>query len=505
MKRIPVMTLAALVFFLNLASAARSQPAEDVLTSHNDIYRSGVYAAEKKLNIGNVNPRGFSKAFARQVLGQIWGQPLYVRGVTVGGKSRNVVYVATSENNVYGFDADDMSTNEQTPPLMRQDLGPPSAIPSSVFGTISPSNGISSTPVIDLGKDNDPNNGTLYVVAKVSKEFHIFALDLGMLGVRHNVTVGGSAPGQLGKPPVDFSGDHLNRPALLISNNHLVVAFGSGPYNDQDSAGYHGWVMSYSLPNLVQTGVFVTTPSNWNGMGGIWQSGAGPAADDQDNVYVMSGNGHFQSDLGLLPDLADSFIKLDNSKGKLNLVDWYTPPSRDVMQSCDLDLGASGPAIISKSRKVLGAGKSGILYVLDKDNMGKTDTPFDLTTAGRWTGAPDCTIGQCFRIAENQHHQHMTKQTCDMKGFPFSAPPGFNQSSWNATLNSYPPRAWRAGPLEDCPKQFQPIRLGGRGLSESLSLRRPEILHQACRHLGADRRREYEHARRRHVVFLGRH
>ena len=105
-------------------------------------------------------------------------------------------------------------------------------------------------------------------------------------------------------------------------------------------------------------------------MGGIWQAGAGPAADDQGNVYVMSGR-HFQSTPGLLPDLADSFIKLENKDGALKLADWYTPPSRDVMEVCDLDLGSSGPAVIQESGRVLGAGKSGILYVLDKDAMGK--------------------------------------------------------------------------------------------------------------------------------------
>src|SRR5262249_44330872 len=101
--------------------------------------------------------------------------------------------------------------------------------------------------------------------------------------------------------------------------------------------------------------------------------------------------------------------------GALRLADWYTPPSRDVMEACGLDLGSSGPAIIQDSGRVLGAGKAGILYVLHKDAMGKTDAPFDLTTAGQWRGAPDCKIGQCFRFAENQHGQPNTKQACSMQ------------------------------------------------------------------------------------------
>ncbi len=326
---------------------------------------------------------------------------------------------------------------------------------------MKPSNGISSTPVIDLGTPPDPSKGTLYVVAKLNQDekFHIFALALSTLAIRPNaqgqstgVVVSGAAAGQnkRGRTTIEFDSDHdhYNRPALLLSGNRLVVAFGSGPNNDGDGARFHGWVMSYSLPDLVQTGAFVTTPTTDTGMGGIWQSGNGPAADDQGNVYVMTGNGHFQSAHGL-PDLADSFIKLENKDGTLQLADWYAPPSRDVMEACDLDLGASGPAVIQDSGKVIGAGKSGILYVLDKDGMGRTDTPFDLAAAGAWRGTPDCTVGQCFRVAENQHGQQSLKQACNMAGFPFPGN-GWNTSNWNDVLNSYPhvhgsPVVWKLG------------------------------------------------------------
>src|SRR5262249_7676977 len=132
----------------------------------------------------------------------------------------------------------------------------------------------------------------------------------------------------------DKENDHLNRPALLISKHQLVVAFGSGPNNDFQreknvfntiTKDFHGWVMSYSLPDLRQTGVFVTTPTL--GLGGIWQYGAGLAADDEGNVYFMTGNGRFRdapNDPPVQPDLADSFVKLSTSDG-LQLMDWYAP------------------------------------------------------------------------------------------------------------------------------------------------------------------------------------
>src|SRR5215831_9107929 len=163
MKGFLLPVIALLLFTVNGFIAARGQAPKDVLTYHNDIYRTGLYAAETKLTPSTVAPRRFGKLFARRVLGQIWGQPLYVEGVPIRGRVHNVVYVATSENIVYGFDADDPSPSEETTPLMTVHLGDPARVPALDFATIKPSNGISSTPVIDLGNPPDPSKGTLYV------------------------------------------------------------------------------------------------------------------------------------------------------------------------------------------------------------------------------------------------------------------------------------------------------------------------------------------------------
>jgi len=445
--------IAALLLVFTMPSSARAQaPNYDVLTHHNDIYRSGVYSGETILRPTNVNSKSLDKIFARRVVGQIWGQPLYVRGVPVNGKPRNVVYVATSENMVYGFDADDRTPDEGTKPLMSVSLGTPSEIGKLGFYTIFPSNGITSTPVIDLGNPPNLSTGMLYVVAKLKQDnkFHIFALKLSSLAIQPNATgqmtgviVSGTAPGQAA---ISFDqSDHLNRPALLISKNYLIVAFGSGPNNDWDAPSYHGWVMSYSLPNLVQTGIFVTTPSS-KGMGGIWQSGNGPAADDQGNVYFMTGNGHFLP-TNIPPDLPNAFVKLANLNGTLQLADWYTPPSRDALAACDLDLGTSGPSVVQGAGKVLGVGKSGILYVLDKENMGKTDAA---ALPANWRGAPDCSTGKCFRVAENQYQPAtVTQLACSLNGSDDSKT-GFNNSNWNNVVDSYPhvhgaPVVWNMG------------------------------------------------------------
>jgi hypothetical protein len=59
----------------------------------------------------------------------------------------------------------------------------------------------------------------------------------------------------------------LQRPALLLVNGLLYIAFGS--HGDIDP--YHGWVFTYVAATLKQRGIFCSTPNG--GQGGIWQAG----------------------------------------------------------------------------------------------------------------------------------------------------------------------------------------------------------------------------------------
>src|SRR5207244_7788127 len=84
----------------------------------------------------------------------------------------------------------------------------------------------------------------------------------------------------------------LNRPALLLANGYLYMAFGS----HGDQRPYHGWVLSYDAATLQNVASFNVTP-NGSG-GGIWSSGQGLALDDSGYIYFMTGNATFTMNTG---------------------------------------------------------------------------------------------------------------------------------------------------------------------------------------------------------------
>ena len=84
-----------------------------MLTQHNDRARTGVNDTESALTRTKLKDavvsRNFGKLYTLAVKGQTYAQPLYLPGVQVSARSRNLIFVATMHNNVYAFDTEDQS------------------------------------------------------------------------------------------------------------------------------------------------------------------------------------------------------------------------------------------------------------------------------------------------------------------------------------------------------------------------------------------------------------
>ena len=163
--------------------------------------------------------------------------------------------------------------------------------------------------------------------------------------------------------PVVIKAEYFNslmqnqRPALMLANGMVYVGYAS----HCDKEPYHGFLMAYDAKTLAQVSVLNTSPTGSEAS--IWQSGQGPAADDEGNVYVVTGNGSWDG----VRNFSESFLKLTP---QLKLLDWFTPTNHFALDKADADLDSSGATLIPGTHLVVGGGKEGVLYTLDTRNLG---------------------------------------------------------------------------------------------------------------------------------------
>ncbi len=349
-----------------------------VTTEHYDNFRSGQTTTETVLTPANVNSGHFGRLFSDPVDGFIYAQPLYVQAVTIPGKGvHNVVYVATQHDSVYAWDADNNAGQNSAPLWHTSFIDPAHGItPVSQDDTrcnsILNEQGITSTPVIDTATN------TIYVVAQTKENGSFFqrlhALDITTgaekLGGPTVITAtypgsgDGSSGGELSFDPLL----HLNRPGLLLSNGVVYIIFSS----NCDIDPYHGWTFAYDKTTLQTTSVWVTTPNGRRG--GVWMSGGGIAADQSGNIYFSNGNGTFETS-GDLTDYGDSIMKLTLAGSAFTVADYFTPYNEGSLDDGDVDVGAGGVLLLPDQpgphvHEMIGAGKEGTIYLLDRDNLG---------------------------------------------------------------------------------------------------------------------------------------
>jgi fibronectin type 3 domain-containing protein len=350
-----------------------------------DTMRTGLNPKEVVLTPSNVTSTSFGKVFSYPIDGNADASPLYAPGINIGGTAHNVVYVATEHDSVYAFDAD----GSQTTPLWHTSFINPSAGITSVPATdvgpcldnvcdIGPEIGITGSPVID------PSTNTLYVVAKTKEVqtaqiyYHrLHALDLTTGAEKFggpiilSASVAGNGAGSSGGQVAFNSLRENQRPALLLNNGVVYIAFAS----HNDYVPYHGWILGYkAAQGLQQTLVFNTSPNATSFGVGIWMSGDGLATDSTGNLFFATGNGIFDANTGGV-DYGDSLMSINPTNG--NVLTYFTPSDQSNDSANDLDLGSGGVLLLPSSagssahpNLALTAGKDGTVYLVDRANMG---------------------------------------------------------------------------------------------------------------------------------------
>jgi outer membrane protein assembly factor BamB len=384
-----------------------------VLTRSYDNARTGANTSETTFTRHKIITLGLKRVFSLSLTGddpRIEAQPLYLPDVMMSdGKRHDVLYAFSMSNMVWAFDSNTGQPIWPHPVSLGPPFLPRLGDPVDTKG-INRSFGILSTPVID------PDSETIYVVYWLSDDATHQSRQLRLSAL--NVSDGQPQHGKETSLPIqasqmNSSGQVISlnqvqkqRAALLLTplvrgtgttgHKMLYVAFTGAeepPADSDPRKANHGWVVAFDVDDWKQAAAWLSTPSTFGG--GIWQASQGPAADDQGNVYLMTSNGGYlispsNKDFNGVTDFAESFVRLSMVTGAdgtaLKLMDWFSPfrdsvrknwtssdvePFPEGYDYSDQDLGSAGPVLLPETNLLVGAGKDGVLYVLDRNHMGQ--------------------------------------------------------------------------------------------------------------------------------------
>lgn len=371
--------VAAVLAVVTMAGSGLARAAEPVTGAGNS-QRTAWDPNEPGLSPATVQSGRFGRVFDTPVQGQVYAQPLLYN---------ETLLAVTEEDHVYGIDPGSGAIRWE------DQVGKPWKSADISCENPGPYVGITSTPVID------PETDTAYFTAKTYEDeatgegpavwkMHAVDIETGQERPNFPVEIAGHAENI---PGTEFDPtQQLQRPALLLMEGVVYAAFGGLC----DKAPYEGWVVGVSayhggleFPHL--TAMWAAA----SGGASIWQGGGGLVSDGPGRIFLATGNSNTPGwgiggsspeagTPGNAPpeNLGESVARLDvQPSGELKATSFFSPHNNEELDDADLDLASGAPMALpsqyfgtAKFPKLLVQdGKQGVLYVLDREELGGMD------------------------------------------------------------------------------------------------------------------------------------
>jgi hypothetical protein len=330
--------------------------------SRDSLYVDAAFTKSRLATIQTTGGLQPDPTFTPAVVGDVYASPLYLEA---GIDGKDVLFVATAENNVYAIDAAAGTVLWHTP------LG--AGVPCGEVcdsTTICPFIGIISTPVLDVARRELVVVGTLNVPATSSTAHHVvFGLSIDSGSVLWSIDLDNTVSG--------FNARYQGQRASLLELNG-VVYIPAGGYAG-DCTPYWGWVIGIPL-STAPAGVFYWRTPNQGGA--VW--GQGALATDGTSLFAVTGNG-FSADGGVQAPpwnagLSDAMLRLTTSLTFSDLpADYFAFANWQQLNADDKDFSSNGTVLFEMAGSGSGhlalcIGKLQNAYLIDRANMGGMNT-----------------------------------------------------------------------------------------------------------------------------------
>lgn len=355
---------AVVVCIASLWLALAAQALGSGITNSGDDLRTGWYPNQPSLTPQLVSGGTFGQLWSATVEGQVYAQPLLDNGTLL---------VATEANKVYGLDPT-TGAQKWAKPL---NLGTPWNPADIGCGDLTPSIGVTATPVIDPATNIAYMTHKTYVSGTSGPaRYYMDAVDVttGLEKAGFPVELSGAAQNA---PSRTFPATtELQRPGLLLMEGVVYAAFGS----HCDHNPWQGWVFGVSTAGQVRARWIDNTTAEG---AGIWQSGAGLTSDGPGTLLLSTGNGGAPSTPtpGNTPpnNLGESVVRVRvQPDGSLKATDFFAPFDAASLDTWDADFASGGVTGLPNEyfgtaaipHLAVAVGKQGYVYLLNRDSLG---------------------------------------------------------------------------------------------------------------------------------------